>query len=141
KPVELRNPRAVRPWQHVLEPLAGYLVLAERLWTDPSAAEGWNFGPVDGDALPVSAVVERVATRWGGGAAWTIQPGEHPHEAAELRLDSTKARTKLGWAPRLGIEQALDWTIDWYRRSAAGESAAALVDAQLAAYATQGVPA
>ena len=141
KPVELRNPRAVRPWQHVLEPLSGYLVLAERLWTDASAAEGWNFGPVDGDALPVSAVVERVATRWGGGAAWTVQPGEHPHEAAELRLDSTKARTRLGWAPRLGIEQALDWTIDWYRRSAAGESAAALIEAQLAAYATQGVPA
>jgi CDP-glucose 4,6-dehydratase len=141
RPVELRNPRAVRPWQHVLEPLAGYLLLAERLWTDGGAAEGWNFGPPDSDALPVSAVVERIAARWGDGAAWTTQPGAHPYEAAELRLDSTKARTRLGWAPRLSLEQALDWTIDWYRRGAAGESTAALVDAQIAAYAAQGARA
>jgi CDP-glucose 4,6-dehydratase len=132
--VALRNPGAVRPWQHVLEPLAGYLLLAERLWTDPSFAEPWNFGPAETDARPVSAVVEQLARLWGAETAWTAQPGDHPHEAMQLRLDSAKARTRLGWAPRLPLDQALAWTIDWYRRCRAGEPAQALVDEQIGAY-------
>jgi CDP-glucose 4,6-dehydratase len=139
RPVALRNPQAVRPWQHVLEPISGYLVLAERLWNDPNYAEAWNFGPDDGDARPVSAVVERVARAWGGNAGWTMQAGEHPHETAELRLDSTKARARLGWRPRLKLDQALDWTVDWYRRRGAGEPAQRLVEAQIATYETASV--
>ena len=134
RPVALRHPDAVRPWQHVLEPLAGYLLLAERLWRDPGFAEAWNFGPADVDARPVSAVVERAARRWGAARGWTPQAGEHPPEAAELRLDSTKARTRLGWQPRLPLDLALDWTIEWYRRAQAGEPAPGLVEAQIAAY-------
>ncbi|MBI3514661.1 MAG: CDP-glucose 4,6-dehydratase [Proteobacteria bacterium] len=134
RPVEIRNPRAVRPWQHVLEPLAGYLLLAERLWRDPGVAEAWNFGPADTDARPVAALVDELARLWGTGARWTAQPGDHPHEAPVLRLDSAKACARLGWAPRLGLDQALDWTVEWYRRAQAGEAAAALVDAQIAAY-------
>jgi len=134
RPVALRNPDAIRPWQHVLEPLAGYLVLAERLWRDAQSAEAWNFGPDDRDARSVSAVVERVARAWGTQAGWTAQAGEHPHETAVLRLDSAKARARLGWRPRLTLDQALDWTVDWYRRNGAGEPAQHLVDAQIAAY-------
>ena len=136
RPVPLRNPHAIRPWQHVLEPLAGYLVLAELLWRDPGGAEAWNFGPDDADARAVSAVVERVARAWGNNAGWTAQAGAHPHETAELRLDSAKARARLGWRPRLTLDQALDWTVDWYRRSGAGEPAQHLVEAQIAAYET-----
>jgi CDP-glucose 4,6-dehydratase len=134
RPVALRHPDAVRPWQHVLEPLAGYLMLAERLWRDPGFAEAWNFGPADADARPVSDVVERAARRWGNALGWTAQPGDHPPEAATLRLDSAKARARLGWRPRLPLDLALDWTVEWYRRAQAGEPAQALVDAQIAAY-------
>jgi len=109
--------------------------------TDASAAEGWKLRPVDGDALPVSAVVERVATRWGGGAAWTVQPGEHPHEAAELRLDSTKARTRLGWRRASASSRRSTGRSTGTAAAPRARSAAALVDAQLAAYAAQGVPA
>jgi CDP-glucose 4,6-dehydratase len=137
RPVELRNPRAVRPWQHVLEPLAGYLLLAERLWSDLGFAEAWNFGPRESDARTVSDVVDAVARLWSIETGWTAQPGDHPHEAMQLRLDSTKARTRLGWTPRLPLDQALAWTVDWYRRAQAGEPAHALVDAQIAAYETQ----
>jgi len=134
RPVELRNPQSVRPWQHVLEPLAGYLLLAERLWTDASFAEAWNFGPRDSDASTVSDVVDAVARLWGGTPGWTAQPGDHPHEAMQLRLDSAKAQARLGWAPRLPLDQALAWTVEWYRRAEAGEPARTLVDNQIAAY-------
>jgi CDP-glucose 4,6-dehydratase len=80
-------------------------------------------------------VVDTVARLWGRETGWTRQPGDHPHEAGQLRLDSAKARTRLSWAPRLGLDQALAWTVEWYRRCAAGEPARALIDAQIAAYA------
>jgi len=134
RPVAIRHPEAVRPWQHVLEPLAGYLALAERLWADPGFAEPWNFGPAEADARTVADLVDAMARLWGGGAGRTGQPGEHPHEAQQLRLDSTKARTRLGWAPRLPLDQALAWTVEWYRRQHAGEPARALIEAQIAAY-------
>jgi CDP-glucose 4,6-dehydratase len=137
RPVEIRNPQAVRPWQHVLEPLAGYLLLAERLWADASFGEAWNFGPPESDTRTVSAVVDAVAHRWGLETGWTAQPGDHPHEAMQLRLDSGKAKARLGWAPRLELDQALAWTVDWYRRCQAGEAARMLVDDQIAAYEAQ----
>ncbi len=86
--VELRNPAAVRPWQHVLEPLAGYLTLAERLYDEPSAfAEGWNFGPSEEDARPVSWVASRIGEAWGSSASWHLSETPHPHEANFLKLD------------------------------------------------------
>jgi CDP-glucose 4,6-dehydratase len=134
QPVELRNPQAVRPWQHVLEPLAGYLLLAARLARDPACADAWNFGPDDGDARPVAWVVEQAARHWGAAASWRAQPGDHPHEAGQLRVDSAKARALLGWRPRLTLDQALAWTVEWYRRERAGDDTAAVTNTQIAAY-------
>jgi CDP-glucose 4,6-dehydratase len=96
----VRNPGAVRPWQHVLSPLSGYLLLAERLWGDLSLADGWNFGPADGDARTVQYVVERVAELWGEGLRWDVEQAPQPEETHYLKLDSSKARTLLGWVPR-----------------------------------------
>ena len=115
-PVEIRNPVSIRPWQHVLEPLSGYLLLAERLYTEGSAwAEGWNFGPRDEDAKPVQWIVERLCAEWDDKAIWTQQPGEHPHEANYLKLDISKARNRLDWTPRWNLDRALARIIDWHR--------------------------
>ncbi len=114
--VLIRNPQATRPWQHVLEPLSGYLLLAERLYTEGHAvAEGWNFGPREEDAKPVQWIVERMCESWGEGASWTRQPGEHPHEASYLKLDISKARQRLGWTPRLTLDTALERITEWHR--------------------------
>lgn len=122
--IEIRNPAAVRPWQLVVEPLAAYLQLAERLWDSPAEyAEGWNFGPEADDAWPVEQVVNRLVKLWGPGARWTAAGGEHPHEARYLALDCAKARERLGWRPRTRLETALEWIVDWHRRVASGESA------------------
>jgi len=122
----IRNPNATRPWQHVLDPLHGYLLLAERAWHDPALAGGWNFGPDERDAVPVGRIADGFASRWGSGAAWAADPGEHPHEARYLKLDCAKARSRLGWAPRLPLAAALDWTVEWYRADAAGADVRAL---------------
>lgn len=113
-PVRIRNPKAVRPWQHVLEPVAGYLLLAERLWEGPQAAQGWNFGPPDEDARPVAEVMDRLRQLWEG-MRWELDRGAHPHEAMLLRLDCAKARRELGWKPRLRLDDALAWTVEWYK--------------------------
>ena len=127
EPVVLRRPAAVRPWQHVLEPLSGYLSLAERLSSDPRGfGEAWNFGPATDEARPVAWVVDRLSQFWGDGARWEPDPGTHPHEAGLLQVDASKARARLGWAPRLSLEEGLHWTVDWYSRFGAGEDAAAL---------------
>lgn len=119
--VVIRNPLAVRPWQHVLESISGYLLLAERLVTQgPALGAGWNFGPEDRDIRPVHVVVERLAERWGGEAGWTQDPEVHPHEANLLRLDISKARLELGWQPRWGLEDALDAIVSWHRGFLAG---------------------
>lgn len=110
----IRNPLATRPWQHVLEPLSGYMLLAERLWEDPvSFAEGWNFGPEPKDIKPVGWLVDKLVGLWGEGAAWICDSGEHPHEAMSLALDISKARHELKWAPRLGLEHALKMIVRW----------------------------
>ena len=114
--LSIRNPLAIRPWQHVLEPLYGYLLLAERTQADAAAfAQGWNFGPAVADAASVETVVDHLAAMWGDGARWVQDPGSHPHEAATLMLDCTKAETELGWVPQFTLEQALQLSVDWYR--------------------------
>lgn len=114
-PLILRNPKSVRPWQHVLEPLSGYLTLAEGLWADRGRyAEAWNFGPEEKDSRTVEEVVALAVRQWGGGLTWSPETKPQPHETGILRLDSTKARG-IGWRPLLNAEQAVDWTIEWYR--------------------------
>lgn len=114
--VRIRNPHAIRPWQHVLEPLSGYLLLAQRLYEQgPAFAQGWNFGPADDDAQPVSWIVDRVTALWGDGASWELEGGEHAHEANYLRLDCSKARAELHWQPKWRLGQALERTVEWYR--------------------------
>lgn len=133
--VLIRNPLAIRPWQHVLEPLSGYLLLAERLWSyGQMDAEGWNFGPRDEDARPVHWVVERLCDTWGKSASWGQQPGDHPHEAHFLKLDISKARQRLNWTPRWSLEMALDRTIDWHRAWLNGEDMRAICLEQINEY-------
>jgi CDP-glucose 4,6-dehydratase len=143
--VALRNPQATRPWQHVLEPLAGYLLLAERLATAGAArvdfADAWNFGPNESDALPVGELVEILVRHWGEGAGWVDDSAPKPHEAHYLKVDSSKARARLGWRPVLGVQEALAWCADWYRRQAAGEAALSLCLEQITRYQARMSPA
>ena len=114
KRIVLRNPNAVRPWQHVLEPLSGYLLLAQKLYNNgPEYSEGWNFGPDDGDAKPVEWIVKKICEKWGQKSSYKIDKGEHPHEAHYLKLDCSKAKEKLGWYPRWNLEKAIDSVIEW----------------------------
>jgi CDP-glucose 4,6-dehydratase len=134
--VEIRSPHAIRPWQHVLEPLSGYIRLAECLASKEGAAfaEAWNFGPVETDCRPVSDVVDRLAAMWANGARWHLSDKPHPHEAGFLKVDASKARTRLGWNSRLDLDMALAWTIDWYQAQLKGEEAASITVAQIARY-------
>lgn len=135
--VVIRNPHSTRPWQHVLEPLGGYLTLAERLYVDGTAyAEGWNFGPRDDDAKPVQWIVERMAAAWGGSARWSLDTGEHPHEAHYLKLDISKACHRLGWQPRWALRQSLDSIVEWHRAWLAQEDVQALCLKQIDQYTT-----
>lgn len=132
RPLLVRRPRAVRPWQHVLEPLHGYLLLAQRLWDDPACAGAWNFSPDAGDTRPVAWVVERLAELLG--VEWRLDDRAHPHEAHSLRLDSSRAREGLGWRPLLPLEQALRWIVEWERAHRAGADLRAATQAQISAY-------
>ncbi|MDO8772042.1 MAG: CDP-glucose 4,6-dehydratase [Burkholderiaceae bacterium] len=133
--VEIRNPNAIRPWQHVMEPLRGYLTLAEKLFEHgPSFGEGWNFGPNDEDAKPVGWIVDQMAELWGLDAHWQIDTGEHPHEAHYLKLDISKARSRLDWHPALRLKDALALIIDWSKQRDAGANMRQLTLAQLQAY-------
>jgi CDP-glucose 4,6-dehydratase len=116
KPAFIRNPNSIRPWQHVLEPLFGYILLAESLYEKGQTdAEAWNFGPLDEDAQPVKWIVERLCTLWGNDASWELQTGAHPHEANYLKLDISKATQRLQWHPRWSLEFALDKIIEWHQ--------------------------
>lgn len=116
-PAIIRNPASTRPWQHVLEPLSGYLLLAQRLCEDGQPfAQAWNFGPAEGDARPVAWIAERMAAVWGRGAGWRrMDLAETPHEAHFLKLDCSKARHELGWQPRWSLDEALARIVDWHR--------------------------
>jgi CDP-glucose 4,6-dehydratase len=133
--VDIRNPHAIRPWQHVMEPLRGYLTLAEQLFEHgPSFGEGWNFGPNDEDAKPVGWIVEQMAALWGADAQWQIDTGEHPHEAHYLKLDISKVRSRLSWHPALRLQDALALIIDWSKQRQAGANMRQLTLTQLQAY-------
>jgi len=130
----IRSPNAVRPWQHVLEPLSGYLLVAEKLYEQGEAfAEAWNFGPNDEDAKPVSWIVERLCAQIPG-SKWQTENTKQPHEAGLLKLDSSKAKTKLGWAPRWKLETALSKTVEWHQAWRNQEDMAAITSSQIQAY-------
>ena len=131
----IRAPDAVRPWQHVLEALGGYIAIAERLMAgDRSFADAWNFGPSDEDARPVGWIVERMRAAWGDGDAPLLDSGPRPHEAGLLRLDSSKARAALGWRPALTLDRALEWIVSWHKAVGSGDDARAVTLAQIADY-------
>jgi CDP-glucose 4,6-dehydratase len=132
-PVQLRSPEAVRPWQHVLNPLSGYLLLAQAL-AGGEAAEAWNFGPALDEALTVRAIAERLASLWGTDADIADQAGEHPHETATLRLDATRARLRLGWRPAWDLDEGLRAIVEWYRAHERGADLREVTRAQIAAY-------
>jgi len=133
----IRSPDAVRPWQHVLEALGGYLAIAEQLLEGEARfADAWNFGPSEEDARPVSWIVDRMRACWGQGAdAPQPQSGPRPHEAAQLRLDCSKVRAALGWQPALALGDALQWVVAWHKAVAAGEDPRRVTLSQIADYA------
>ncbi|MDA0171512.1 CDP-glucose 4,6-dehydratase [Solirubrobacter taibaiensis] len=131
EPVRVRNPHAVRPWQHVLNPLSGYLVLAQALWEEPGHAGGWNFGPVEDDARPVGWIVERLAETWPGGLQSLEDPGPHPPEAHYLKIDSSRARARLGWRPGWSLTEGLDALVNWHAAHRGEEDMRAFTLAQI----------
>jgi CDP-glucose 4,6-dehydratase len=135
KPCVIRSPSAIRPWQFVLEPLRGYLRLAERLAEDPSrSGSAWNFGPAEADAKPVSWIGDRLAQAWGDKASWAHDASVNPPEARFLKLDVSKAKAELGWQPVVPLVLALDWIVDWYRAFQAGEDLRRLTRVQIERY-------
>lgn len=140
QPLILRRPEATRPWQHVLDPLPGYLMLAEKLLDDPAEFGGaWNFGPPAEDAWPVGKVAAHLADGWGEGAIVSVERDERIFEEQLLALDSAKAQYRLGWRPRWRLQDALRQTIDWYRAHSAGEDMKRFTDHQIAAYLAAGI--
>jgi CDP-glucose 4,6-dehydratase len=139
--IPIRNPDAIRPWQHVLNPLSGYLRLAQALHADAGHQGGWNFGPAAGDARPVRWIADRLTELWPGELRWDIDPGPHPQEAGHLTLDSSKARRELGWAPTWGLDEALAGIVGWYGALRAGDDIRAATLAQIEAFQAAGAPA
>jgi CDP-glucose 4,6-dehydratase len=136
-PARIRNPNSIRPWQHVLEPLSGYLQLGEKLCSGSGAekfSDAWNFGPVQEDEWPVSEVVDQLAQKWENGASWVIEGGAHPHEATYLKLDISRAVNKLGWRPRLRLEEAISMTVDWHRGLLSGADPREITNQQICSY-------
>jgi CDP-glucose 4,6-dehydratase len=130
EPARIRNPGATRPWQFVLDPIAGYFALAEALYEGSGLAEAWNFGPRD--VHPVHWLADHFGEAWGGGAAWKADTGAYPAEAFTLKLDSSRAHTLLGWAPRVDLATAIDWTVEWHKGWLADpDSAGPLLDRQI----------
>lgn len=133
-PVRIRNPDAVRPWQHVLNPLSGYLLVAQALLTGAPADVGWNFGPAQGDVRSAGWLADRLSDLWPGELRRVLDPGPHPHEAHLLSLDSTRARERLGWRPRWDLQRALASIVSWHLAQGAGEDLRALTLSQIDEY-------
>ena len=135
KPLLIRNPLATRPWQHVLEPLSGYLILAQALYEQGSAfASGWNFGPRDEDNRAVQEVVDLLISGWGDSARWEKEGSEQPYEANLLKLDCSKAHTQLGWIPKWNLEMATQKIVDWQKAHKAKENMQEISLAQINQY-------
>jgi CDP-glucose 4,6-dehydratase len=133
--VYIRNPQAIRPWQHVLEPLGGYLALSEALYTQGTAfAEAFNFGPAEEDAKPVQWIVEHLTNQWRDGATWRLDSANHPHEAKYLKLDCSKAHSRLKWRPRWDIGMALNAIVNWHKSYLAGDDMLTATQAQIASF-------
>jgi CDP-glucose 4,6-dehydratase len=134
-PVRIRNPHSIRPWQHVLEPLSGYLLLAENLFTNRECfAEAWNFGPNNDDAKPVQWVVDKLTNYWGEGTSWVLDKGNHPHEAHYLKLDCSKAKESLNWQPRWRLVEAIEKICVWHKAHLAGSDMQAMCLHQIKQY-------
>ena len=139
KVARIRNPTATRPWQHVLEPLCGYLQLAMKLYQQPEKhSGGWNFGPKDIDCREVGWIANKVCSEWGQGASWTSDEGIGPHEARYLKLDISKATTLLNWSPRWDVDTAISATIDWYKRYLRGDDPQLVMSEQIKDYCRDG---
>jgi CDP-glucose 4,6-dehydratase len=122
QPVIIRNPHSIRPWQHVLEPLSGYLLVAQKLYTEgPAFAEGWNFGPNEMDATPVQSIVDTMVGLWGDEASWQLDGQDHPHEAHYLKLDCSKAKMRMEWHPRWDLNTTLSRIVDWHKAWLSGK--------------------
>ena len=135
RPLMIRHPEAIRPWQHVLEPMRGYLQVAERLYAgDEKAAGAWNFGPVDEDCLPVAWLAGQLMKKWGREAQWELDRIPRPHEDTFLKLDCSKARAVLGWAPILRLSEGLDWIVAWHRELERGADMRAATELQIRHY-------
>ena len=136
QPVPIRRPHSIRPWQHVLEPVHGYILLAEHLLTNDAAryATAFNFGPHEDDAQPVQWIVEKMTQFWGGNASWVLDHDPSVHEAGYLKLDASRARAELGWQPRLRLETALEWLVTWYKAALAHNDLQALTLGQISEY-------
>jgi CDP-glucose 4,6-dehydratase len=133
--VQIRSPFAIRPWQHVLEPLTGYLTLAEKLYSEGTKyAEGWNFGPMDEDAKPVEWIVQKLCAKWGDKASYEIDKNPQPHEATYLKLDCSKARQALQWQPRWRLERTLDSIVEFTKAYQNKENIQDICNKQIADY-------
>lgn len=131
----IRNPHAIRPWQHVLEPLSGYLLLSQRLYEEGERyAEGWNFGPNDEDAQPVKWIVQRLCEKWSKSSSYELDEASHPHEAQYLKLDCSKAKALLGWRPRWSLEKTIDSIVEWNLAFRDGQNVRAITLYQLEDY-------
>lgn len=136
KEVKIRSPYAVRPWQHVLEPLRGYITLAEKLFESGAEySQAWNFGPDSKDAKPVKYIAETMADLWGDNASWEQDANKnHPHEAYYLKVDSSKAQNKLKWYPTFDLDTSLEWVVNWYKVFAAADSMRNYTENQILEY-------
>jgi CDP-glucose 4,6-dehydratase len=133
--VKIRSPHAIRPWQHVLEPLSGYLMLGAKLYSGGAEyAEGWNFGPDDSDAKPVEWIINKICDLWGENASYKIDTNPQPHEATYLKLDCSKAKTRLGWYPKWSIDTALDRIVEWTKACNHGEDMRLVCKKQIREY-------
>lgn len=130
----IRNKNAIRPWQHVLDPLHGYILLAEKLWTDAAYAEAWNFGPLNEPNRTVHDVIQSIIKLWNKPLTILSPPTNTPYESPILTLDSTKAVNKLGWTPKLSTDHSITWTVDWYKKYAFGENIESFTRQQIDAF-------